>query len=192
VIAVSPDGAQVYVTGYSIRQRAVTIAYAAGTGRQSWVSHSKSVGLITGLAASPDGTTVYETGTGRVSGKGSYIAVIAYDAATGQQRWMRYYTKVKPAIWRAWGRCRQPGRVNGLRRWRRRRPVALLVLPHPPRLPGHRHGEVGDPVREPLCRRRICRRSLWRPHRARTRREGPLHRRNGLGGPPTPRAGGRG
>jgi outer membrane protein assembly factor BamB len=97
VIAVSADGAQVYVTGRSTGQGAVTVAYAAGTGRQSWVSHSKSVGLITGLAVSPDGTTVYETGTGRVSGKGSYIAVIAYDAATGQQRWMRYYTKVKPA-----------------------------------------------------------------------------------------------
>src|SRR5712671_5087791 len=30
-IAVSPDGAQVYVTGYAIGQGAVTIAYAAGT-----------------------------------------------------------------------------------------------------------------------------------------------------------------
>jgi putative pyrroloquinoline-quinone binding quinoprotein len=62
-----------------------------------WVSHSKSVGLITGLAVSPDGTTVYETCSGRVSGKGSYIAVIAYDAATGQQRWLRLYDRVKPA-----------------------------------------------------------------------------------------------
>ena len=96
VIAVSPNGAQVYVTGRSTGQGDVTIAYAAGTGRQLWVSHSKSVGVLS-LAVSPDGTTVYETGTGRVSGKGSYIAVIAYDAATGQQRWMRYYTKVKPA-----------------------------------------------------------------------------------------------
>jgi len=94
-IAVSPDGAQVYVSGYAIGQGAVTIAYAAGTGRQLWVSHSKGVGL-SGLAVSPDGTTVYEAGSGRVSGR-TYIAVIAYDAAAGRQRWLRYYTTVKPA-----------------------------------------------------------------------------------------------
>ncbi len=96
-IAVSPDGAQVYVTGYSIRLGAVTIAYAARTGRQLWVSRykHKSAGL-SGLAVSPDGTTVYEAGNW-VSGGGSYLAVIAYDAATGRQRWLRYYTKVKPA-----------------------------------------------------------------------------------------------
>ena len=40
-IAVSPDGAQVYVTGYSITLGAVTIAYAAGTGRQLWASRYK-------------------------------------------------------------------------------------------------------------------------------------------------------
>src|SRR5262249_85243 len=93
----SPDGAQVYVTGKSTGQGAVTIAYAAGTGGQLWVSHSKSVGLITGLAVSPDGTTVYETGRGRVSGKGSYIPVGAYEAAIGHRRWQRYSTKVRPA-----------------------------------------------------------------------------------------------
>ena len=97
-IAVSPDGAQVYVTGYSIRLGAVTIAYAAGTGRQLWASRYKHKGAgLSGLAVSPDGTTVYEAGTGSVSGRGSYIAVIAYDAATGHQRWLRYYTRVKPA-----------------------------------------------------------------------------------------------
>ena len=180
MIAVSPDGAQVYVTGTSTGQGAVTIAYAAGTGRQLWVSHSKSVGLITGLAVSPDGTTVYETGSGRVSGKGSYIAVIAYDAATGQQRWLRYYTKVKPANGALGAVAVSPDGTTVYVAWRRRRPVALLVLPHRPRLPGYRHAEVGDPVREPLYRRRVCRRSLWRPHRARTRRERPLRRRHGF------------
>jgi outer membrane protein assembly factor BamB len=97
VIAVSPDGAQVYVTGHVTGQGDVTIAYAAGTGRQLWVSrYNKSVRVLS-VAVSPDGTTVYEAGTGRVSGRGPYIAVIAYDAATGRQRWLRYYTRVKRA-----------------------------------------------------------------------------------------------
>jgi hypothetical protein len=97
-IAVSPDGAQVYVTDYSIRQGNVTIAYAARTGRQLWVSRYNQKGAgLSGLAVSPDGTTVHEAGTGSVSGRGSYIGVIAYDAATGRQRWLRYYTRVKGA-----------------------------------------------------------------------------------------------
>jgi outer membrane protein assembly factor BamB len=95
-IAVSPDGSQVYVTGYSIRLGAVTIAYAADTGRQLWAIHSKGVSQSS-LAVSPDGTTLYVAGSGRVSGRGSDITVIAYAAATGQQRWLRHYTKVKHA-----------------------------------------------------------------------------------------------
>jgi sugar lactone lactonase YvrE len=46
------------------------------------------------LAMSPDGATVYVTGAGRVSGsRQSEFAVIAYAAATGKKRWLRYYTK---------------------------------------------------------------------------------------------------
>src|SRR5215470_12413392 len=97
VIAVSPDGARVYVTGYSIRQGSVTIAYAAGTGRQLWVSRFNHKGGVGGIAVSQDGRTVYEAGSGSVAGRGSYMAVIAYDAATGRQRWLRYYTRVNRA-----------------------------------------------------------------------------------------------
>src|SRR5215470_15104396 len=95
VIAVSPDGTRVYVTGW---QGAVAIAYAAGTGRRLWVSRVNHERVsLDGLAVSPDGATVYEAGSGKVSGRGPYIAVIAYDAATGRQRWLRYYTRVEPA-----------------------------------------------------------------------------------------------
>jgi putative hemolysin len=87
-IAVSPDGAQVYIGLAN-----VTIAYSAGTGRQLWVSHSKNVNVL-GLAVSPDGTTVYEAGGFRVPGRGFYMAVIAYDAASGRQRWLRVYNRV--------------------------------------------------------------------------------------------------
>jgi hypothetical protein len=95
IIAVSPDGTRVYVTGYKIERGYFTIAYAAGTGRQLWVSPfiSKNSGL-SGLAVSPDDATVYEVGSGHVAGKGTYIAVAAYNAATGKQRWLRYYTKL--------------------------------------------------------------------------------------------------
>jgi len=95
VIAVSPDGTRVYVTGW---QGAVTIAYAAGTGKRLWVSRVNHERVsLDGLAVSPDGATVYQAGHGSVSGRGRYIAVIAYDAATGRQRWLRYYTRVNRA-----------------------------------------------------------------------------------------------
>src|SRR3984957_8861769 len=96
-ITVNPDGTMVYVTGHRIGHY-FTIAYAAGTGRQVWLSPfidtNSSLG---GLAVSPDGTTVYEEGSGQVAGKGPYIAVAAYNAATGKQRWVRYYTELAAA-----------------------------------------------------------------------------------------------
>ncbi len=49
------------------------------------------------LAVSPDGTALYVTGRGRGSGRNLEFATIAYAAATGKQRWLRYYTTVKPA-----------------------------------------------------------------------------------------------
>jgi hypothetical protein len=92
VIAVSPDGMQVYVTGYSEN---VIIAYAARTGKRLWVSRVNHERVtLDGLAVSPDGATVYQTGHGLASGRGRYIALIAYDAATGRQRWLRYYARV--------------------------------------------------------------------------------------------------
>jgi hypothetical protein len=102
-ITVSPNGATVYVTGENDGPRAVvvgaTVAYNARTGRQAWVSRYKSKGAaaLWALAASPDGSTLYATGYGRASGSQPEFAVIAYATATGQQRWLRYYTKTKPA-----------------------------------------------------------------------------------------------
>ncbi len=97
-ITVSPDGARVYVTGdtmSALGQGAATFAYDAGTGKQLWVSRYNTKGAaVSGLTVSLDGTTVYVTGAGRVSGRQSHPAVIAYAAATGRQRWLRYYTKV--------------------------------------------------------------------------------------------------
>jgi hypothetical protein len=98
-ITVSRDGARVYVTGDAVApiQGVVTVAYDARTGRQLWASRymPKGVGArVSGLAVSPDGTTLYLTGSRGLAQ--SEFAVIAYAAATGKQRWLRYYTKVNP------------------------------------------------------------------------------------------------
>jgi len=58
--------------------------------------NTKGGAYVSALAVSPDGTTVYVTGSGRVSGRQDEFAVIAYAAATGKQRWLHCYTKVKP------------------------------------------------------------------------------------------------
>jgi outer membrane protein assembly factor BamB len=99
-IMVSADGARIYLTGRtsSAPFRLATVAYDAGTGTQLWVSRYQSKGgaTVSGLAVSPDGTTVYVTGSGRASGRQDEFLVIAYAAATGRQRWLRYFTKLKP------------------------------------------------------------------------------------------------
>jgi DNA-binding beta-propeller fold protein YncE len=98
-ITVSPDGARVYLTGVgdtssALGEGGATIAYDARTGTQLWVHRYKSKGsYLTGLAVSPDGTTLYVTGS-RGLGKHAEFGLIAYVAATGKQRWLRYYTKV--------------------------------------------------------------------------------------------------
>jgi len=90
-ITVSPDGARVYVTADGIgRGQGGIVAYDARTGRQLWASRYLPNGLaagVSGLAVSPDGTTVYLTG--RTGSAQSEFAVIAYVAATGRQRWLR-------------------------------------------------------------------------------------------------------
>jgi len=96
-ITVSPDGSTVYVTasvtGGKAADAVATIAYDARTGRQVWVSRfrPKYGADASALAVSPDGTTLYVAGYGRVASSPWQFSVIAYAAATGQQRWQRYY-----------------------------------------------------------------------------------------------------
>jgi len=97
-LTVSPDGARVYVTtdfhftGHF--QGVVTFAYDARTGRQLWASRYRpkdSGAAVSGLAVSPDGTTLYLAGT-LGQAHSLFFGVIAYAAATGKQRWQRYST----------------------------------------------------------------------------------------------------
>ena len=98
-VAVSPDGSTVFVTGGSKANRIgwdyATVAYDAATGAQQWVARFDGVGheadRARALGVSPDGSTVFVTGssTGRTN-DGEY-ATVAYDAATGAQLWARRY-----------------------------------------------------------------------------------------------------
>ena len=102
-IAVSPDGRIVFVTGTSGPlngvQEYATIAYSASTGRQLWLRRYKGpdgYSIARALVVGPDGKTVFVTG---YASRGVYgpgggsdaFTTIAYDAATGAQRWLRRY-----------------------------------------------------------------------------------------------------
>lgn len=98
-IAVSPDGATVFVTGEDEVGSAAsgysygTVAYNAVTGAQLWTATYGAQAAATGIAVSPDGSTVFVTGSMRPSGSDSStdFATVAYDAAAGTQLWARLY-----------------------------------------------------------------------------------------------------
>jgi WD40 repeat protein len=98
-VGVSPDGATVYVTGYSTARGTgydyATIAYDAASGTQLWVARYDGLqhggDLAYALEVSPDGSTVYVTGQA-YDGPGVYDATtVAYGAATGAQLWVDRY-----------------------------------------------------------------------------------------------------
>ena len=99
-IGISPDGSTVYVTGESVGAGPgatfdyATVAYDAKTGAQKWLRRyngpQNGADVAKSLAVSPDGGTVYVTGYSGVPGQYDY-ATIAYNAATGAQRWLSRY-----------------------------------------------------------------------------------------------------
>ena len=101
-VAVSPSGKTAFITGYTDTTSSsagfvyTTIAYSATTGSQLWVSSyngpAKSTSEAYSVAVSPNGSTVYVTGTsyGCVCGDNEY-ATVAYNAATGAQQWVARY-----------------------------------------------------------------------------------------------------
>lgn len=109
-VAASPDGARVFVAGIvtdpTTKPDYVTLAYDAATGDQLWEArynnapfgslggNPNAYDLATAMALSPDGATVYVAGKseGDAATRWSYdYATVAYDALTGDERWVRRY-----------------------------------------------------------------------------------------------------
>ena len=99
-VKVSPDGAEVFVTGFSTgsdqRYDYATVAYDAVTGQRLWASRYDGpehyYDYAFALALSPDGTRVFVTGYVSSFGKGDNYATVAYDASSGTQLWESRYS----------------------------------------------------------------------------------------------------
>jgi hypothetical protein len=97
-LAVSHDGAMVFVTGWTqgLDQTLdyATVGYEAATGQQRWAA--RYTGPVSGddraqdVGVSPDGSLVFVTGDAESSNSADY-ATVAYDQATGSQRWVSLY-----------------------------------------------------------------------------------------------------
>jgi WD40 repeat protein len=101
-LGISPDGSTVFVTGSSFEGVAskrdyVTLAYTAETGDRLWRSRYDGPGnradSVGDVALTPDGSSVFVTGRSP-SGTRSRAdyATVAYDAATGAERWVSRYS----------------------------------------------------------------------------------------------------
>jgi len=100
-LAVSPDGAKVFVTGFSGASASnydyATVAYRAGTGAVVWTKRYKRRGDLfaqpVGVTVSPDSSKVFVTGLsdGGSSNGGADYATVAFRAGTGAVIWTRRY-----------------------------------------------------------------------------------------------------
>lgn len=100
-LAVSPDGATVYLSadiGMGPNNGSyATVAYGAATGTQLWKAiYTGHGGTPSGLAVSPDGSTVYVTGNGASAPSTGHpsepqYTTLAYNAATGAEVWVRHF-----------------------------------------------------------------------------------------------------
>jgi hypothetical protein len=103
-MAVSPDGSTVFVTGETDPPSGgpgldyATIAYSTATGAQLWLASYNDPyngnDWASSLTVSPDGSTVYVTGSAgnETGGVLTYdMTTFAYNAATGVPRWVASY-----------------------------------------------------------------------------------------------------
>lgn len=98
-LAVSPDGARVFVTGLSVNANGygdfATVAYDAANGARLWVARYndgvKTGGYGAAVRVSPDGTKVFVTGATTNATLTHDYATVAYEASTGNKLWRARY-----------------------------------------------------------------------------------------------------
>jgi sugar lactone lactonase YvrE len=99
-LAVSPDGARVYVTGDAgdrcdLCGNYGTVAFDAATGARLWARQYDGGGFdgAAALAVSPDGKRLYVTGNSSGPGINAHVdyATIAYKTVSGVRLWARRY-----------------------------------------------------------------------------------------------------
>src|SRR5436190_5121312 len=98
-LAVSPDGSTVYVTGHSHGTGTgadyATVAYDASTGTERWVTRYNAPAggddAALAIGVSPEGSSVFVTGRTETAAAGIDGTTVAYEAASGMQRWVRSY-----------------------------------------------------------------------------------------------------
>ncbi len=106
-VAVSSDGASVFVTGQSIGSGAgrdfATVAYDAASGSRLWAARyaTSQNEQARAVGVAPDGSRVFVTGSGDGTGTGEDFVTVAYDAATGSQAWFARYNEA--SNWRDYG-----------------------------------------------------------------------------------------
>jgi len=98
VIAVSPNGSTVFVSGDSDGPTAfdmATVAYDAATGSPIWLARETGVPdsatVPAGMTVSPDGSKVFITATSGATFVGEDFITVAYDAASGSRIWFERY-----------------------------------------------------------------------------------------------------
>jgi hypothetical protein len=108
---VSPDGSTVFVTGAfmasSENHDIATIAYNASDGTQQWLQRyggpDEDWDIGSAVTVSPDGSTVFVTGTSWSFASDDDFITLAYDASDGTQLWVRRYTRSAATVDRGAG-----------------------------------------------------------------------------------------
>ena len=99
-VVVSPDSSRVFVTGRNRSNTTAndyaTVAYEASTGSQLWARRYDGPGAVSqdgasALGVSPDGSSVFVTGSSSGSTGRSDYATVAYVASTGTTLWVKRY-----------------------------------------------------------------------------------------------------
>jgi DNA-binding beta-propeller fold protein YncE len=98
-IAVSPNGAHVYITGSRTGKQGIndfwdylTLSYSTANGSMEWSAAyngpARRGDTAEGIGVSPDNTLVFVTGTSAAAGDARDFATIAYSAADGSSQWV--------------------------------------------------------------------------------------------------------